>query len=86
MPIVSNEIERRARLVSLVYEVLRDMEAPADETTNMEVFSALSRAFFDKATALANLGAAAPNLRRQTFERRSLSHQARQFLMFDTRA
>lgn len=54
MPILSHEIERRARLVSLVYEVLRDMEAPADEATNMEVFSALSRAFFEKATAQAN--------------------------------
>jgi hypothetical protein len=51
MSILSDEIERRSRLVLLVYEVLRDMEAPADEATNMEVFSALSRAFLDKAIA-----------------------------------
>jgi hypothetical protein len=57
----SDDFERRSRLVSLVYEVLRDMEAPTDEAASM-VF--LSRAFSDKATALANLEAAAPKARR----------------------
>jgi hypothetical protein len=61
MPIQNDEVERRSRLVSLVYEVLRDMEAPTDEATSM-VF--LSRAFSDKATALANLEAAAPKERK----------------------
>jgi hypothetical protein len=52
--IVRNEIERRGRLVSLVYEVLRDMELPAAEATNVDVFKALSGAFLDKATAEAD--------------------------------
>jgi hypothetical protein len=34
MPIQNDEIERRSRLVLLVYEVLRDMETPAEEATN----------------------------------------------------
>ncbi len=64
MPIQSDEYERRSRLVSLAYEVLRDMETPADEATNMTVLSALSRAFFDKATAK-NLEAAESKARRK---------------------
>jgi hypothetical protein len=52
MPIHNDEIERRSRLILLVYEVLRDMEAPASEATNTAVLSALSRAFLDKATNL----------------------------------
>jgi hypothetical protein len=52
MPIQNDEIERRSRLVLLVYEVLRDMEAPASEATNTAVLSTLSRAFLDKATVL----------------------------------
>ena len=63
MPIQNDEIERRSRLVLLVYEVLRDMEAPAEEMTNTAVLSALSRAFLDKATAQANREAAAPKER-----------------------
>jgi hypothetical protein len=63
MPIVNDEIGRRSRLVLLVYEVLRDMEAPAEEMTNTAVLLALSRAFLDKATAQANREAAAPNER-----------------------
>jgi hypothetical protein len=63
MPIVDDEIERRSRLVFLVYEVLRDIEAPAEEMTNTAVLSALSRAFLDKATAQANREAAAPKER-----------------------
>ncbi len=47
-------MERRAWLISLVYDVLRTMEAPASVATNVEVFSALSRAFLDEATAQAN--------------------------------
>jgi hypothetical protein len=70
MPIQNDEIERRSRLVLLVYEVLRDMEAPASEATNTAVLSALSRAFLDKATVLdkataqANSEVAAPRERR----------------------
>ncbi len=48
----NNEIERRSRLIVLVYEVLLEMETPAEEATNTAVLSALSRAFFDKATVL----------------------------------
>jgi hypothetical protein len=59
-----DEYERRSRLVSLAYEVLRDMKTPVDEATNMAMSSDLSRAFFDKATALANLDKdAAPTAR-----------------------
>ncbi len=65
MPIQSDELERRSRLISLAYEVLRDMETPADEATNMTVFSALSRAFFDKATA-ASFEAAVSKMRRKS--------------------
>jgi hypothetical protein len=54
--------ERLSRLVSLVYEVLRDMKAPTDEATSMA--TDLSRAFSNKATALANLEAAAPKARK----------------------
>ncbi len=63
MPIQNDEIEWRSRLVSLVYEVLRDMEAPASEATNAAVLSALSRAFLDKAAAQANREAPAPRER-----------------------
>jgi len=59
----SDEYERRSRLVSLAYEVLRDMESPTDGTTSMAMFSDLSRAFFDKATALANVEADGPGAR-----------------------
>jgi hypothetical protein len=58
-----DEYERRSRLVSLAYEVLRDMESPTEGTTNMAMFSDLSRAFLDKATALANVEDAAPSAR-----------------------
>jgi hypothetical protein len=58
-----DEYERRSRLVSLAYEVLRDMKTPADEATNMAMSSDLSRAFLDKATALANLEPGAPTAR-----------------------
>lgn len=60
-----DEIERRSRLVSLAYEVLREMETPTDEATNTAVFSALAWAFFDKATAQANFEAA-PKARRNS--------------------
>jgi hypothetical protein len=54
----SDSFERRSRLVSLVYEVLRDIETPTDDARSMAM--ELSRAFSDKATALANLKAAGP--------------------------
>jgi hypothetical protein len=57
----SNDFERRSRLISLVYEVLRDMETPTNDATSMA--TDLSRAFSDKATALANLKAVAPKVR-----------------------
>ena len=66
MPIQNDEIERRSRLVLLVYEVLRDIETPPEDATNVAVFSALARAFFDKAaTAQAHIEAAAPKERRK---------------------
>jgi hypothetical protein len=52
MSIQNNEFERRSRLVSLVYDVLRDMETPANEATSTEVLSALSQAFLDKMDVL----------------------------------
>jgi hypothetical protein len=57
----SDELERRSRLISLVYEVLRDMKTPTVEATNIAMFSDLSRAFQNKATAQANLEAAEPH-------------------------
>ena len=60
----SDEFERRSQLVSLVYEVLRDIKTPTEGATNMAMFSDLSRAFLDKATALTNLEAAAPMARK----------------------
>ena len=56
----NDEYERRSRLVTLAYEVLRDMASPAEEATDMALFSHLSRAFFDKATALSSFEAVAP--------------------------
>jgi hypothetical protein len=47
-----DELERRSRLVSLVYEVLRDMKTPDSGATSIEVLSALSRAFSDKVVVL----------------------------------
>ena len=64
MPTPNDEIERRSRLVLLVYEVLRDVETPAEDATNTAVLSALSRAFLDKATAQATSEVAAPRERR----------------------
>jgi hypothetical protein len=54
-----DDFDRRSRLVSLVYEVLRTVATPADGATEMATCAALSRAFSDKAIALANLEAAA---------------------------
>jgi hypothetical protein len=61
-PRQSDEYERRSRLVSLAYEVLGEMKTPADDATNMSMLSDLSRAFLDKATALANVEATAPRV------------------------
>jgi hypothetical protein len=52
--------ERRARLICLVYEVLRSVETPADGATDMAMLSALARALSDKTSALTNLEADAP--------------------------
>jgi hypothetical protein len=46
----TDEIDRRSRLVSLVYEVLRDLKPPAD-ATDSEILSVLSQAFLAKMTA-----------------------------------
>ena len=54
----SDEYGRRSRLVSLTYDVLRSVKTPADGATDLEICSDLYRAFFDKATVLANLEAA----------------------------
>ncbi len=59
-------------MICLVYEVLRSMETPADGATDSAMFSALSRAFADKAIALANLEAAAPSRKSRTLEHGSL--------------
>jgi hypothetical protein len=56
-----DDFERRARLVCLVYEVLRSIETPADEATDMAILSDLTRAFSDRTIALANLEPAAPS-------------------------
>ena len=66
MEIHSGEHERRSRLVMLVYEVLRNMESPADDATDIAVLSDLSRAFFDKAAALASLDAVTPRARERS--------------------
>ncbi len=72
MPIRNDEIERRSRLVLLVYEVLRDMETPPEEATNTAVLSALSRAFLDKATVLDKAAAQAKSEVAAPRERRNL--------------
>jgi hypothetical protein len=55
----NDEYERRSRLVTLAYEVLRDMASPAEDATDMALFSHLSQAFFDKASALSSFEAVA---------------------------
>jgi len=67
-----DDFERRARLVCLVYEVLRSMETPVDGATDMAMLSALTRAFSDKTIALANLEAAASSRKSRTLEHDSL--------------
>lgn len=66
--IQGDDFERRARLVCLVYEVLRSMETPADGATDMAMLSALTRAFSDKTIALANLVADAPGRNSRTLK------------------
>ncbi len=51
MPEQDDDLERRSQLISLVYEVLRDMETPAEGATEIATLSALSQAFADKAVA-----------------------------------
>jgi hypothetical protein len=52
-------LDQRSRLISLVYEVLREMETPTEGATDMAMCSAISRAFSDHAIALLDLGTAA---------------------------
>jgi hypothetical protein len=66
--IQGDDFERRARLICMVYEVLRSMEAPADGATDMAMLSALTRAFSDKTIALANLEADAPGRNSRTLK------------------
>jgi hypothetical protein len=66
--IQGDDFERRARLICLVYEVLRSMETPADGATDMAMLSALTRAFSDKTIALANLEADAPGRNSRTLK------------------
>jgi hypothetical protein len=49
-PNQSNDYDRRSRLVSLAYDVLRDMKVPVD-ATDEAMLSLLSRAFLAKAVA-----------------------------------
>ena len=51
MPKQDDDFERRSRLISLVYEVLRDMETPAEGATEISTLSALSQAFAERAIA-----------------------------------
>jgi hypothetical protein len=54
----NDDFERRSQLISLVYEVLRDMKTPIGDATTIATH--LSRAFLEKATSLANLETTAP--------------------------
>jgi hypothetical protein len=62
--LLSDEYDRRSRLVLLAYEVLRDIKMPADEGTDVEILSLLSFAFLEKASQSPQLKAAAPEGRR----------------------
>jgi hypothetical protein len=52
-----DDYERRSRLICLVYDVLQNMETPANEPTDSAMCSALSQAFSDKANGVAKLEA-----------------------------
>jgi hypothetical protein len=58
--------ERRSRLISEAYEVLRHMEAPADGAPDLAIFLALSQAFSNEALAVANREAVAPRSLRKS--------------------
>lgn len=61
LPRVSvDDLERRSRLIALVYEVLRTVETTTNGATDIETCSILSQAFADKAVDLANLEATGP--------------------------
>jgi hypothetical protein len=60
----TDDTERRLRLVSLAYEVLRDMKTPADGTTDEEMCSLLSQTFLE---VMVPLEADAPKEREGTF-------------------
>lgn len=65
-----DDFDQRSRLISLVYEVLRNMELPTDGATKEAMCSALAKAFADKAIASPDLEAAAP--RRTSSRQRKL--------------
>ena len=46
---MTNTVERRSRLVSLVYHVLGTLELPPPEASEREVLAALANAFHRKA-------------------------------------
>jgi hypothetical protein len=56
---VGRIMDRRLRLVSLAYEVLRDIKIP-DVATDAEILALLSQAYLDRATVLAQPKASAP--------------------------
>ena len=60
MKIIPDELDQRSRLISLVYEVLREMQTPTEGATEMAICSAISRAFSDHAIALLDLETASP--------------------------
>ena len=47
------ELRRRSRLVSLTYEVLRDVKLPKEEATTEAMLGALIQACLEKAASLA---------------------------------
>ncbi len=61
-----DDLYRRSRLISLVYDVLREMESPSEGATERTMCSTLSKAFADKAIGLSDLDAAAPAGRRKS--------------------
>jgi hypothetical protein len=61
-----DDFKRRSRLISLVYEVLRDMESPADGASEGAICSVLSKAFAEKAVALPKIEGVEPRGRNKS--------------------
>ena len=61
-----DDFDRRSRMISLVYNVLRDMESPAGGATEKAMCSTLSKAFADRALALSRLEATEPSADHET--------------------